>query len=52
MIVTEVATMTEAAPAVERVYQALCFYDSIGPPCRQAGFMIFNVLFHDYSLIP
>ena len=46
MIVTEVATMTEAAPAIERVYQALCFYNSTGPPRRQAGFMIFNVLFH------
>jgi hypothetical protein len=43
--------MTEAAPAYERVYQALCFYNSTGPPRRQAGFMIFNVLFHDYCYL-
>lgn len=44
--------MTEATPACVQGYYALCLYDNIGPPCRQAGFMIFNVLFHDYSLIP
>lgn len=37
MIVTEFAAMTEATPAIAWVFEALCFYDSIGSLCRQAG---------------
>lgn len=43
--------MTETAPACVRVYQTQYPYNSTGPPCRQAGFMIFNVLFHDYCYL-
>ena len=37
--------MTEAAPAIDRVFEALCFYNSIGGAVRQAGFAIFSVIF-------
>ena len=37
--------MTEAAPAIDRVFEALCFYNSTGPPCRQVEIVKFCVFF-------
>lgn len=38
--------MTEAAPAYEWVFEALCHYDSTRSPVRQARLVIFAEVFH------
>lgn len=42
--------MTEAAPAIDRVFEALCFYNSIGGAVRQAEVVKFCVIFHSEPL--